>query len=770
MRLHRAIILAALFAAFATVAFGQTAQSMILEFVDGTDLTVVYPDSTAYTLRSGAVQEGDSIPIGSSVRTGPSTSAEMRLSPNGTIIKLARSTNFRIDGLATPQNNQNGFTLVAGKIRAVAAKGSNYNVHTSSTVAGVRGTDFTMAFEEGTKARLMVAKGAVEFGKLGAGGAIAESIMVGAGQFADLFSGFVPTAFSPEQFAQEFNDVDIAPEKLPPETAETITEETTENTDGEAEGDETGEGEEVAETEETEGSGETAILDETEEEAVTEEETAESGEESPFVTWLRQVLGMELGSITIGEETYAKAVIQPTFTVGKLKLGLYLPIIYQSNMFDPSDWYKPMGNNEWSFGTDIGWSDNTVDAAVDAVSDLALKIRFLEYGRPLYDPFFVKVGNLNSFTVGHGLLMRNYANDSDFPSVRHLGLNLGLDLDKWGFEALTNDLLDNQIVGGRLFVRPVGKLAFGFSAVADIAPAQMLNQAEDDLSTPLVDETDIAAAHYGNPMFIGTAVDLDLPIVNSGILSVRMFADGAAMVPYVRNAVTEGPYIGMDTGLRYDMLLSDDGELRNWGAAAGFMGNVLFIDWRLEYRYFTGVFKPAFFDAGYERRRPELLDEWAGYLSGTVAIDQSPSIMGIYGEGGTSIFQDRLAFSFGYFWPWAADASSLSEQIASANDYFKAVLEIKKGLIPIVDVTGAITYERKNFISTLVGDAQASLFDENTVFSGEIIVPVPGAPNLNMALVVSTAMARNAAGDINILASGKPEIIPVVTLETRLSF
>jgi hypothetical protein len=358
--------------------------------------------------------------------------------------------------------------------------------------------------------------------------------------------------------------------------------------------------------------------------------------------------------------------------------------------------------------------------------------------------------------------MRNYANDSDFPAVRHLGLNLGLDLGKWGFEALTNDLLENQIIGGRFYVRPVGKLAFGISAAADLHPASVFNT---------TDNTD-GAEEFGDMIFLGTALDLDLPIVTSGLFSIRMFADGAAMVPYVRNEFTytkgSDNYVA-DAGLRYDMLLGDDGKLRNWGAAAGFMGNVLFIDWRLEYRYFTGVFKPAFFDASYERRRPELLNEWAGYLSAATPMDQSPSVMGIYGEGGTSILRDKLSFSFGYFWPWAADSNTLSEQIASANDHFKAALQIKQGLIPIVDIAGAIRYERRNFVSTLSGDGTATLFDENTVFSGEIIVPVPGAPNLNMALVVSTAMARETNGDIK-LTNGKPEIIPVITLETRLRF
>jgi hypothetical protein len=764
MRLHRSIILAALLAILATAAFGQAAQSMILEFVDGTDLTVIYPDSTAYTLRSGAVQEGDSIPVGSSVRTGPSTSAELRLSPNGTIVKLARSTNFRIDGLATPQNNQNGFTLVAGKVRAVAAKGSTYNVHTSSTVAGVRGTDFTMAFEEGSKARLMVAKGAVEFGRLGAGGVIAERIMVGAGQFADLFAGFVPMAFSPEQFAQEFEDVNIAPEKLPLETADTLTEAPMDDTEAE-------DGELAEGKDDTAGIADATVQDDPKDATQVAEDRKAPAPESPIVTWLREILGMELGSITIGEETYAKAVIQPTFTLGKLRMGLYLPIIYQKNLFDPSDWYRPLGNDEWSFGTQVDeitglslWEDDPFAAAFDAAKDLALKIRFLEYGRPLYDPFFIKVGNLNSFTIGHGLLMRNYANDSDFPAVRHLGLNFGFDLGKWGFEALTNDLLDNQIVGGRFYFRPVGKLAIGLSGVADLNPASVFN-------TTAKPE---GSKDYGDMMFIGSAVDLDLPIVTSGLFSIRMFADGAAMLPWVRQDVTTGTYAGLiDGGPRFDLLIGEDSQPRNWGAAAGFMGNVLFIDWRLEYRYFTGAFKPAFFDAGYERRRPLLLDEYAGYLSGLKAIEDSPTVMGVYGEGGASIIKDKLSFNFGYFWPWIAGLS-VEEQLEKADDYFKAELRIKQGLVPIVDIAGAITYERKGFVRTLsgTGDDSPTLFDENTVFSGEIIVPVPGAPNLNIALVISTAIARDEAGNIKGLDTpgDRPKIIPVVTLETRLRF
>ncbi len=590
MKAKRLILALAILALGAAIAGAQT-QSLILEFVQGNDLNVTDASGAIYTYSSGGVLEGDPLAPGSIIRTGATTTAELRLKPNGTLIKIAKSTTFRVEGLATPQDNRNGFTLVAGKIRAVAAKGSNYDVYTASTVAGVRGTDFSMAYEEGKKALLLVAKGAVDFGRRGPAGEMLDAFRVNAGQFADFFGSFSPAAFTEELLSQEYGDVDIDPSRMPDSLALPPPADTDEGTD-------TGEGTDTA-GDGAAGTGDAAAASDaapagSESSAATEKEPPIApgiAADSPIVAWLREALGMELGSITINDQTYAKAVIQPTIKLGKLKAALYLPIIYQKNLFDPNDWYKPRGNDEWSFGTDIGWADDPLGALVDAASDLALKFRYIEYGKPLDDPFFIKAGNLNSFTVGHGLVMRNYANDTEFPSVRRLGLNLGLDLGDWGFEALANDLAQPEIFGGRLFVRPIPdfKLAVGLSAVADLAPASIFADAEG------------GAALYGDPVFVASAVDLDLPVIASNpILGIRMFADAAAMLPVVRSTPSSGAYAGMASGARFDMLYSD-GKLKNWGAAAGFMGNVLFIDWRLEYRYFTGAFKPAFFDSGYEQ-------------------------------------------------------------------------------------------------------------------------------------------------------------------------
>lgn len=740
-------------------------QALVIEFIDGNNFSYTDATGIVYTYPNG-VMEGDTIPVGATVNTGLRTSAELRIAPNGTLIKLAASTAFQVQAIATQDRNTNTFALVAGKVRAVAARGSSYDILTSTTVCGVRGTDFTMAYEEGTKALLMVKKGIVEFGERGADGII-NPVMVNAGQFSEFFSSFAPQEFTQELFDQEYGDMDIPVERLPVE--EELAEEVSEEPEEEAEEVKEEAVEEVAETTEAApASGVTGAAiaatpaaTGTESEAEAEAETPKApAANSAIVTWLQEVLGMEIGAITIGDQVWSKAVIQPTFQIGKLKTALYLPIIYSSNLFDPDDWYKPSGNSEWSFGTDIGWKDNTVAALLDATRDLALKIRYLEYGNQQFDPFFFKVGNVNSFTIGHGLIMRNYANDSDFPATRHLGFNLGLDMQKWGFEILTNDLTQPEIIGGRLYGRPVAgsKIAFGVSAVTDLFPAKALDS----------EEAGTTAEDFGNPLFAGVGLDLDIPIVASPVFGIKLFGDIAGMLPYIRNDYTLPGQDLRVKGFGLDMLWYEN-QLRNWGAAAGFLGNILFVNYRLEYRYFTGAFRPAFFDAGYERRRMETVQQYAAYLADPASIAQSPNVMGIYGEGGASLLKDKLSFTFGYFWPF--DITADVDSIVGTEDYFKAQLVVLKGLVPVVDISGSIIYERRNFIPTLLNKegGSPSLFDENTTFGGELVMPIPTAPFLSLAIMVSTTLAREENGEI-MQVDGKPVMQPLITLETRLRF
>ncbi len=486
------------------------------------------------------------------------------------------------------------------------------------------------------------------------------------------------------------------------------------------------------------------------------------GPGAAVLKWMRENMGMEIGSVTIDGDSYSKVVLSPEVRMGKVKLGLYLPVIYKDDLFNPTSWYQPGGNNEWDFGAQYwGTANGTVDGILDVASDIILKIKYLEYGQPLDDPFFLKVGNLHDLTIGHGLIMRNYRNDSDFPSIRRTGVNTGIDFGSFGFEALANDLPVPEIFGARLYFRPIkqSKLAFGISGVADLAASR-------DLAGTAYD----AAAD--NFVFIGTGVDLDLPIIKSNeILSLRAFADASVTLPYVKTGFAS-PNVGatgdISGGLQTDLVW--DGGPRNWGAATGFLGNVLFIDWRLEYRYFTGIFKPSFFDSTYERSRSIYVQKYIGYLDGSEDISEAPTVMGIYGEAGFSLFKDKLTLLAGYMWPFSPEAGF---SLDDADDEFHAGIVIKKGLIPIVDVAGAVYYDKWGLVNSIVDDS-FTFFDEKTAFAGEIEIPIPSTPNLAVGVIFKAIAKRNADGNVVYVDSADPmkgiEMMPSITIETRFRF
>lgn len=670
------------------------------------------------------VYEGMDLAIGSTIKTN-GTVAELRLMPNKTIIKLSSKTVFKIQSLQGSNSQANEFQLLSGKLRTIAAKsgkGDNYSIQTPSAVCGVRGTDFGQEYIEGFRDAVAVLSGAVEFTSLKLGRSISLTKGMAADAMSDAFQAFV---LPPDQLAELFKGMDfkkLNPLEVPGHAEETgqVAEETAE------------EGEEKP--------TEAEVTEETSRPA-TEEEVAKAQEqvESALAKKIREILGMEIGTVTIDGTTYSKAIIQPTFNLGKLKLALYLPIIYSTDMFDPDDWYKPGGNDEWSFGTD---QEEPIDIAADIMADLFLKIRYVKWGEQ-FDPFYLKAGNLNDMSIGHGILMYNYANDADFPSVRKVGLNMGIQGESFGFEAVVNDLAEPDIIGGRM--RFGRRLGFAVSGVTDLNPAK-----------------ELAGEKYGDPIFINGAVDIDFPIIQKSFI---LFADVGAMMPYYREA-----YSTLEPGFYYQAVYNDEIDLsfdsfRNYGAAAGGFGRILGIDWRLEWRYYNGTFRPAFYNTGYDRLRGELVKKIAEEL--TTETDPTYT-MGVYGRGAFTV-KKLFSFDLSYFWPWTFTDDGGIDPADEDELSFRFVLF--PDAIPVLKIHGSLSYTRVKFIPTLLQEGTGSgmsLFDGNTVVKGEIIYPV--APTLDLAAIITTAAKRNPDGTTKLDSNGSPEVYPSLSIETRLHF
>ena len=181
-------------------------------------LTLVYvEDETQVTLtkdKGGRVDavEGAEVTVGTTVSTKAS-SVELRLEPNGSVLKLAHDTVFSVRSLVGLQGVSNDFSVLSGKIRMVAAKlggNVNYNVFTPTAQAGVRGTDFAVEADDKTGDWICVKEGLVEFAILDANGGKLKAIPIAAGEFANVkMANFAPRKASASDLADKFEGLDF---------------------------------------------------------------------------------------------------------------------------------------------------------------------------------------------------------------------------------------------------------------------------------------------------------------------------------------------------------------------------------------------------------------------------------------------------------------------------------------------------------------------------------------------------------------------------------
>ena len=700
------------------------------------------------------------------VETEAGSYAEIVL-PNGHVLKLAENTEIRLENVvARAQAGDDRVSVSRGRLRSVVASlagtGRSFAVQTPSAVGGVRGTDFVTqvilnAAGAVTQEAIGVLEGAVAFAQSGG-----PEIAVGAGQFADALGASFQAQFGDisaqfygglEQISQQAQTVaQQIIDSLPP-PAEPAEDEVAE---------EPAEEEPVVEDEPAE-----PLTAETVEPAVVATQPGQDGDDEPaddgpsgggpidqFMADLTEILGLEIGTITLENETYSKLVAQPTFQLGKLRAGLYLPVIYSGNLFDMGDWYEPKGNNEWSFGTDQDWRAEPLVALGDLVGDVALKIKFIEWGQQR-DPFFLKVGSLNTLTLGHGLLMRNYANDTEFPAVRRIGFNVGIDSGGFGFETVVNDLAAPEIFGARIFIRPISSfpLAVGVSGVTDIGPARDLPEV-------------FAAERAADPIFLNVALDLDLPIIEREAAAVILYGDIGGLVPYLRDGFGSVP-----VGMQWDAIWYDPGtgpELRNYGIASGVFGNISIFDYRLEFRNFRGVFRPAFYDEDYDKVRGEEARDLLAYLDNPDLPAYDNSTLGVFGEAGFTI-ADVVRLEASYLWPWTRDPDTDEPEMGPDDELLVSLL-IKEGLLPL-DITAGFSYKRNFFAPTLLGwegyeDLRLFAFDEYTELKGEIVYPV--APIMDIAASITTTILRDASGAVQYTDDLRPKYGPVISIETRI--
>ncbi len=715
-------------------------------------------------LYSYEVVLGSELPIGWTVLTGNGDSVELQLQPNGSIIRIAENTNFKVMSLQGIDDSESSdFELLFGKFRTIASKligDEAYNFYGQISACGVRGTDFGMQIIAddfyGIKEETFVFEGKVELTHLKTG----EMIFLTDNQYANAmdpdFRAINMSTAVQSTFQEELDFKEVKPEDIQTEVPDvSFIEPGDDPTDDTA-----------AET--TPMVFETPILPTSSINIGLIENTIGTGgnftnigpkmqpegeEEEPKNEFLSNLIAFEVGTIILDDQIYGKAVFTPNFIIGKFHLSLYLPVIYYNNILEAGNWYRPKGNNEWSFGTD---QDGTPDVLRDILRDFILKIRFIKFGEQR-DKFHFQAGNLSSITLGHGFIMRGFANDSDFPAIRRVGLDLGFNIPVFGMQAMVGDLSEPEIIGARFQIK-AGPVGIGISGIADLDPAGDIPESESYNEEAL-----------GDPMIFAFGLDVDIPIVDKDNLRLVYFADIAALIPYFRE--DSSYFSNIEAGFKIRSFINRDPDFsfRNVGFGTGIIGETGPIDFRAEYRLYNGVFEPNLINNMYERDRGNFALRMADYINDPSDPKWDIFYMSIYGE--LRYTRESIFYVEG--------AYNLPMSISSADGFNfeeKDYLHFEAGMLPTalpINLGISLTYARNYFVTWMVDqetdDGEAlSFFDAFSLFRFTTIYGP--TDNVDLLFIFTTTADRNSDGSVIYNSDGTAEMVTTFSLETRVHF
>lgn len=175
-------------------------------------------------------------------------------------------------------------------------------------------------------------------------------------------------------------------------------------------------------------------------------------------------MGGAAGTMAVNGKLYTRISFMPELVLGKFGIGLDIQLLLDSEgKIREEDW------DDWQ--------------------DYLNKIYYIRYGHR-GDPFFAKIGGFRDYTLGHGLVMRDYTNMLRYPDERQIGLQLGgsLPYADMNLELFSANLLENEILAGRMTVVPLNqtgiplfkKLILGGTVAHDRNQFKGLMDTDDD--------------------------------------------------------------------------------------------------------------------------------------------------------------------------------------------------------------------------------------------------------------------------------------------------
>ncbi|RJE74828.1 hypothetical protein [Reichenbachiella sp. MSK19-1] len=354
----------------------------------------------------------------------------------------------------------------------------------------------------------------------------------------------------------------------------------------------------------------------------------------------------------IDGKSYAGLVLAPELSLGKVGVGLDIPILY--------------GIDDQSIRTEM---------YEDGVGALRL-LSYVRYGQQKVDPVYVKVGSLPGTMIGYGGLVNNYSNSISYEK-RKIGLHYDINVKGLaGIEGMYSDFDPSSfnLFAVRPYVRPlswtfvpiVRSLEIGATYLSDHDQTHLLGTGDTN-ATYAFTKDGISAFN----------VDAGLTLLRVPFIQIDLFANYSKLnvsTPALLDSIDAQQAAGELT-MPSDEFTDGSGISAGFNFRFHFIADLLSTDLRIERLSYSDYYLPQFFDTSYEIDKD-------GKLLSLASVEK---MQGIYGSitghilqkvniGGSLLLPDHIGEAAPAVVTLTADVDRLFDKVSIHAKYFKGGL------------------------------------------------------------------------------------------------
>lgn len=355
----------------------------------------------------------------------------------------------------------------------------------------------------------------------------------------------------------------------------------------------------------------------------------------------------------IGGESFVGLTLSPEFKIGKVGIGLNVPLLY--------------GLDDKSFRSEI---------FKDGIG-VGRLITYVRYGTQKVDPFYIRVGELNNTMIGFGSLVNNYTNSTSYEK-RKVGIHFDLNVKGIaGIEGMYSDIdpASLNLLVLRPYVRPLGNTGIPIIRTFELGTTFVSDK--DQTSIPVTDEIS-ASYRYTKPGVSAFGIDMGITLLRVPFIQIDLFASYSKL--NVESDVLTADLTDTFTATGAPAQLAD-GFANGKGISAGmnfrfhFIADILSTDLRIERLNYDEHYLPQFFDGAYEINKDVKI----------LSLGSAESMSGIYGSltghilkkirlGGSLLIPDNVSENAPAVVRLSADLPRIGNKISIHGSYIKGNL------------------------------------------------------------------------------------------------